>query len=444
MRNSRFFLKHDKYSFFLKGNAFFCTFIRSFLLYEIPHSSVFAPLILTLTGFIVFQNSFSNGFVLDDQVQIVSSQIIHTVKHIPLVFLTTVRDVSSTNYFLGHYYRPLMFSSYALLYSLGNGNPLFFHIYQVIIHIANSILVFSIFHRFISKYVALLLSLTFLIHPATAETVTYIANLQDILVVFFGLSSLLLIQTFDIKQWKNGILFASVLFLTLLSKESSVLFLIIFLTFLYLFKKRLVKRSLFLCIFPLALYCVLRLTAIYYFVQLHPYVSKNISFSTKLFTAPKLVLFYTKELILPSDTISSVHGSLVEYFSFQGVVLPTFILTIFGVLIWTIYIKTITKNPRAKKPFFFFLIWFLAGIGFHLHLIPLDTVVAKRWLYIPLIGFLGLIGVCSDILIRNKGAMRYGIAIGATLVLLLLSVQTIRMNTFWKSNETVEQHLLQF
>jgi hypothetical protein len=57
-------------------------------------------------------------------------------------------------------------------------------------------------------------------------------------------------------------------------------------------------------------------------------------------------------------------------------------------------LKALLIFPLPKKfftPFFFY--WFTGSLGLVLNIFPLDMTVSERWLYFPLIGFLGLSSV---------------------------------------------------
>ena len=126
-----------------------------------------------------------NDFVWDDIVQIVQNGDIYSIKNIPGLF-------STGN--LGIFYRPVFYSTLAVLYSLSKLETFLYHFFQLSIHISNAVLVFLLFKRFIEKRLAFLLSLLFLIHPINAEAVVFISAVSDTLFVFLGLLALQLLM----------------------------------------------------------------------------------------------------------------------------------------------------------------------------------------------------------------------------------------------------------
>src|SRR6266496_5796162 len=94
--------------------------------------------------------------------------------------------------------------SYWLNFQISDTDTLWYHIFNVLLHIGNSFLVFLIVHRVLSFPNAhaglppdnarnLLLSLfaagVFLLHPVQTESVAYVASRSDTLSVFFFLAA---------------------------------------------------------------------------------------------------------------------------------------------------------------------------------------------------------------------------------------------------------------
>src|SRR5579871_3020750 len=193
---------------------------------------------IIVTGVIVYGNSLSNGFVLDDSSQVLENNLVHSVQNIPMLFLGSSFGIGQ-NQVVGIYYKPLMTTSFAILYWLFGPHPLAFHIYQVSIFIINAVLVFFILKYFFDENMSLLLSLIFLVHSINTETATYISNLQDVLYFFFGAISLLILQMKSTKSGlKRSFFFFLFLILSLLSKEAGILFLIVSFLFVVFFNRK--------------------------------------------------------------------------------------------------------------------------------------------------------------------------------------------------------------
>src|SRR5476651_1982368 len=99
-----------------------------------------AVLLLIITGLIIYFPALFNGFVGDDYQQIVNNTQIHSLTNFPHYFTGSTYESGGADRITGLFYRPLMLTSFAILYSLFGVNPLPFHLLQVLLHIANTIL----------------------------------------------------------------------------------------------------------------------------------------------------------------------------------------------------------------------------------------------------------------------------------------------------------------
>lgn len=197
-------------------------------------------LILISLGLWVYFNSLFNNFIGDDYDQIIRNTAVHHIANIPKFFLGSTYESGGEDRLVGIYYRPIMLTIFSLVYSFFGEQPLYFHLFQVAIHIANAILVYIFLRQFLKNGVAFFASLIFLVHPINNETAVYVANLQDALFFFFGMLALVLTQQkrLSIKKYFLILLF---LLLSLFSKESGVLFLIIFLIYILIFNRKFLK-----------------------------------------------------------------------------------------------------------------------------------------------------------------------------------------------------------
>ena len=77
------------------------------------------------------------------------------------------------------------------------------------------------------------------------------------------------------------------------------------------------------------------------------------------------------------------------------------------------------------------MIWFVVGLLLHLQLIPINMTVADHWLYFPIVGLLGILGIVLQILSQYKEKFKSIFVITMTAILVLLSVRTIIRNANW-------------
>lgn len=150
-------------------------------------------------GFFVYFNSLGNGFVWDDEEQIVNNAIIQNLANFPYIFSGGTFSTGGAG-LLGWFFRPFLTAQYMVLYAFFGQNSWGFHLYQVLIHITNAIFLFILLERLVKnenqyiKTLILAVSLLFVIHPAISEGVIYIAALSEPAYTLFGLLSLLIIS----------------------------------------------------------------------------------------------------------------------------------------------------------------------------------------------------------------------------------------------------------
>lgn len=395
-------------------------------------------LLIIVFGSAIYFNSLWNGFVLDDSDQIVNNSQIHSLTNLGS-FFSGGTFMTGVQNFQGIYYKPVMTSVHSFIYSLFGANPTAFHLFQVTLHIINTLLIFSLFKNIFTQAVAFFLSLIFLTHPINTEAVVYISSLQDTLFLFFGLLVLRIIKNQHIPSFTR-LLVMTLLLLSLLSKETGVLFLIMIPAYQALINKKgwliyAVQSGLIFLV-----YIFLR------FGVAHIYIN-TISVSpimrlpllTRLTNIPEIILFYFKGFFYPKD-LATAYSWTVKSVNFSNLYFPLIIdivfLTILLALGWIIW----KKAGNYFKVYLYFLIWFILGLGFHLQIIPLDYTVADRWFYFPIIGLLGLIGTTIQLPVFKKNTLKTLGFVIALAILVIFSTRVIMRNSDWKDPLTLYTH----
>lgn len=146
--------------------------------------SLLAPVLLIL-GFVLIANLnvLSAGFAWDDRALIIGNPLIRTWKHVPGFFGQS---------FLGMYYRPVVMASFVAEYALWGLRPWGYHLTNLLLHAANSLMVFFLLSGLVrNRRMAFIAALLFAVHPAHKGVVA-IADRTGILSGAFFLSTLLL------------------------------------------------------------------------------------------------------------------------------------------------------------------------------------------------------------------------------------------------------------
>jgi tetratricopeptide (TPR) repeat protein len=127
----------------------------------------------------VYLNSLGGGFVWDDSGLIAGNEeYLENVSNLASVFFEP--------HFEAPYYRPLLWASFFLDYSVWGQNPFGFHITNVVLHIINTLLVcWFIGNLGFSQTVSFITASLFATHPVQTEAIAWISGRNDPLLVLF-------------------------------------------------------------------------------------------------------------------------------------------------------------------------------------------------------------------------------------------------------------------
>jgi protein O-mannosyl-transferase len=397
----------------------------------IPLTTTKAIHFIVLIGFIVFANSLFNGFVADDDGQVVQNVTIQSLANIPQFFSGGTFYGGDINQNTGTYYRPIVSTCYAFIYSLFGLNAFPFHLFQILIHISNAILVFLILRFFLKKNaLSLLLCLFFLVHPIQAEAVDYIADLQDVLFFFFGSLAFYLSLRWNYSLKHNSII-TCLLLLSVFSKETGIIFVGLILLYTFIFKNA--HRLQTTCTYLSVLF-------IYFFMRLvftHGLGNPNTfslieqsPFGIRLATIPLELFFYFKTLFFPFQL--SLNQMWIFSFDKIGLFAISVCIDLALVIALCLFLKSLKKShEELYKQCLFFTIWFAVGLFLHMHIImPLDATVADRWFYFPFVGLLGMLGIVFAIYFKKGKSQRILLGILGMLIVFFAVITMIRNSQF--------------
>lgn len=372
-------------------------------------------LVFIALGFLIYGLSLFNGFVWDDEV----------------AFQNLKSSLTSV------YFRPASRVVYLNIYNLFGLRPFYFHFFQLIFHIATAILIFYLFKRFFKEVISLILALIFLIYPTNVEAVSFVSAMHEVMFTLTGIAGLYLSICFKNLSITKILLITILLFISLLMKETAIVFFVLVFLYLLLFKKNnkniLINYSIFTVILLMA-YFLFRLTGGNLYVQeqgLFPIM--RVPFATRLINIPSIIFYYLKMFFYPMNLAIAQHW-VIKSPNFMNFYLPL----IYEALLFLGAIFYIIK--KKNKIFVFFFLWFLIGLLPHLQIIPLNMTVAERWLYFPMIGLLGMIGtVLNRLKIKNQISKIIFILI-TIAVIFIFSIRSFIRILDWKNGLSLFSH----
>lgn len=390
--------------------------------------------ILVVVGFIVFSKIFFNSFVWDDLHQIKDNQQTLIISNIPAMW---------TNGF-DFTYRPVFFSTIAIINSLFGFTPFFYHALSVILHVANACLVLILFRKFFTQKVAFIASLFFLVHPMAVEPVANISFMMELWYVFFGLLSLLTLIVWQQSLVKRVFLAAVFLLLSIFSKESGLLFVPIILSYFAISKRKELIRVLSMSGGVVGIYLFMRLvvakSSFVYTSLVPPYIPiQTATLAERLLTIPAITSYYLTTFFFPFNLVVQQYW-IVKHITLQDFLLPLVIAIIFFGVIGYLAKVLSAKNIALFHTFLFFAVWFVVALGFHLQFFPLTMTVADRWFYVMLPAMIGMLTCLSTLIPLSIRKAFTSILI---VILIVLSIRSLVRTYDWYDNYTLYSHDIQ-
>ena len=362
-----------------------------------------------------------NHFLWDDLGYIIQNPLVYTID-IPALFGKNIYNTAAQ-------YRPLPALYFSILYNIFSTNQFFYHAFQITIHCINTILVLRLLKKFINIKIAFCMSLIFLVHPLQVESVSFIGATGNPLFFLCGIGALLLSFEKNV-GWKRLVLINALIFLSLLAKETGLLFVIVILSYAALFsRKKIVPFSISFVITGV-LYYLLRYSQVggsYHQPSLSPIAS--ISVAERVANIPEVLFTYIHNLVYPNH-LAVEHLWVIGKISMQNFYVP--LLVEIGIIAALGFMGAYLYKQKKKifPAFIFFFVWLFVGMGMYSQIVPLDYTVADRWMYFPLVGVVGILGVvATSFKIEKK--MERTLWVVSILVLFLLSIRTMYRNTDW-------------
>jgi len=367
------------------------------------------PLIIIIAvSTLVYLNTLGNGFAYDDKFTITNNYLIRSWHKIPAVF---TRDYFAASGELS--YRPVVTLSYFLDYSLWHLNPAGYHLTNLFFHSLNAVLLFFLFVRLphitgnepgketellpfqkskvptlrtetLKITIAFIASLIFCIHPVLTEAVNSISYREDIMAATFYFAAFLfylLTQQRGSALWYTASL--TCYFMGLFSKEMTITLpaLMVLYDFLSQGKSRLISKAIRYYIGYIAVsvfYISLR------FVFLHnptesyiPYPQNSLW--VNFLTMSKVIASYLTLLFFPAN----LNADYVIPSTLSPAEIPfivSFLLLIAtGVIAYRLF--------SYSRVLCFYLLWFFVALLPVMNIVPIENIMAERYLYIPLAGF---------------------------------------------------------
>ena len=341
---------------------------------------------IAVLTFLVYLPGLHAPFILDDY-----ASIVHQIK---LHYLSGLGDLLSLPELAT---RPLLNISFWINYKIHGLSVFGYHLTNLVLHILNSFLLFSVLTIFFKNriYSVSILTLCFAIHPVHSEAVLYITQRSELLLFFFILLSFRLYLVYRTTQNKFMLICALLTaFCSHLSKESSLIlpFLIYSYDYFYLSEKRIQPRHLLFLIVSLTV------PALFLFVSVNPHEyswgSIGVSGWAFMWTQFKVILFYIGLMLWPTRLNLEYDFPLSQSF------LDVSTLVAFGCIIAILLAAWCYR--KKERLFSFAVCWFFLTLAYRNSIIPNKDFVVDYALYLPSVGFFMVMGLAFSHLEKKK------------------------------------------
>jgi len=383
-------------------------------------------------AFLLYLPTLRNGFVWDDNALIENFDVrtldASTVKRI---FTTNFWEASETQ---SGMYRPLTALSFHIDYQLHDSRPAGFHLTNALLNAAVCALLFLLLLEMFGRFdVALMSALFYAAFPMHAENVAWVSGRTDVLATLFMLASL-----WCWARWRNvgGVLALAGIFVfhaaALLAKEIAVVLPAVVATASLVSlrtsgasrppRDRFVIAGMFVMV---AMYFVLRRevlgSALLYFPRFTEGAAQAVALTLSIVAhyAYKLVFPYRLDAeadFMPPATLWNLHTLVGAVFV---------VAAAYSLYRWR-------RNPA----FVFSVAVIACGLAPVLNILPLNQVLAERFLYFPSIGHVLLVSLAVA-----SAMKRWRTAALAVFLILIAacSARTVARTFDWKDELTLFQ-----
>ena len=421
-------------------------------------------IIIALFAFVLYSQSILFDFAMDDFTVIKDNNLVNKG-------IASIPTILKTDYWYGYninsrgpIYRPTSLVLFAIIWQFAPNNPHIYHLINVLLYSISCLILFLVLCKLFSEKTGtnitmnllfpFVCSILYTAHPIHTEVVANIKSLDEIFCFLFGISAILLFINYVVSKSYYAFTIAGICyFLSLISKETGVSFLIIIPSTLFVFTKMDNKEK-----WVIAVLLVVE-TSLYFLIR-HQVLagldttSCNIPINNSLLAAPDFItqkatafyvlLKYILLLIFP-NSLTTQYGyiqipimRISDLPAIAGIVLY-FALGIYSI----IYINK--KNIIAFSILFYLIT--LAPVA-NIFLM-ISTTMAERFMYIPSLGFCMVITAIlikyssNNIAVKGIESLKqFVIVYSKTLIILfciiaLYSFKTIERSMDWKDTTSI-------
>jgi protein O-mannosyl-transferase len=411
-----------------------------------PHHQFRTPpwllAILLLLAILPYVNTLQNGFVYDDNNEVLTNPYIRSFAHVGDIFSTRILAHlgarGATNY-----YRPISIFGFLVCYKSFGLIPYGFHLWNLLLHVITVCLLYGLSKRlFHDQWLAFAAAAIFALHPIHTESVAWISGVTDLDLAVFYLATFWFFLASarpggQRSEWMQLGMVGSFI-LALLSKEQAATLPLTAMIFEHFYRSDRAttnwrqKASRYATLWLLVVVYVL--FRIRFFGAFAPVqLTRNVSWYQAILSGPPLAALYVWKMFWPVY--------LSAFYPFHKSVTPLDPRVLAGVALLGLCALAFGLLWKRDHRISFGLIWFFINIAPVLNSRWLGpNVFTERYLYLPSAGLCwvagwGIVAIWK----RSTGRPRaWGRAFGALLgaLAVLAFVRIVIRNRDWRDDET--------
>ncbi len=405
-----------------------------------PPSTARLLFLIALCAIVPYAGTLLNGFVYDDNTQVLNNPYIQNFRHLGEIFTTTVWSYVGAQG-VTNYYRPMMTTGYLICYRLFGPLAYGFHLASVFLHTTVVCVLFIVTKSLLRRRdLAFGAALIFALHPIHSESVAWVAAVTDLELTLFYLLAFYFFLRLPRSEGtrSQGARFGLVgsFALALLSKEQALTLPLLATIYEHCYRDD--RRSTTLQR-KLSRYAVVWLLSVAYvlfrirmFGSFAPVTQMpSLSWYQAMLSAFALTGQYLRKLLWPAylcafyvfnKSVNLVDGRVLLGLGAAAVIAALF------VALW-----------RRERVLSFALIWFLVTLAPVLNARWMAAnVFAERYLYLPSVGFCWLVGWAA---VRLWGFapdwslwVRRGLLAASCLVMVMCALRIVIRNRDWQND----------
>ncbi len=328
-------------------------------------------------------------------------------------------------------YHPLTMLSLALNYAVGGENAFGYHLFNLILHIFNILLLYMWVRRTWPKqeFLPLFVAGVFALHPMHVESVAWISARKDVLFFCFYFLGLISYHSFCAAK-KSRYLTVTLLFfiLSTLSKPTAVIFPIHLLLVDYLTAR---KMSIKLIVEKIPFFIVsvlIGLATVSVQTKVGAVSVEAYTVLERLQLASYALNLYLIKFVAPIH-LSSFYPYPSKPFDLWVSLSPVIFLAVTGFSLW---------RWRSYRGIVFGMLFFLSSLLLVVQLVSVgSTIIAERYTYLAYVGLSIAVYFVSEALFFKQKNNKRSVGMLTGLLLLGLAVASFNRVKVWENGETL-------